>query len=68
MTEYVYDAYDEAPQAPVVQWMDAKPLNVGPAGISAAAIGAVLLGAGLTLAALALAHWVGPGRDLPTRR
>lgn len=67
MTEYIYDAYDEPPQAPVVHWMDGRGMSVGPAGVSVAVAGAVLLGAGLTLAALALAHWIGPQRDLPER-
>jgi hypothetical protein len=69
MSEQVVEEMDDlgqpAPDGELVHWMDPKPLSVGPAGISAAAAGAFVLGVAAAVTVLALAHWLGPQRELP---
>jgi len=76
MSEQLYDEAGEVAPAPpppngeVVHWGPPKPLRVGPAGVSMTAGAAFALGAAVAVAVLALAHWLGPEREvaLPRRR
>jgi len=75
MSDEAYDEVQDALAPPetdgeLVHWMAPKPLRVGPAGVSATAGVAFTLGVVATVAALALAHWLGPEREieLPRRR
>jgi hypothetical protein len=70
VVEEVEDFGQPAPDGELVHWMEPKPLTVGPAGVSATAVGAFALGVVTTLGVLALAHWLGPERqvELPRRR
>ncbi|MDB5475153.1 MAG: hypothetical protein JWP49_664 [Phenylobacterium sp.] len=66
MTERMFDEIDDVlppePNGDLVQWMEPRPLTVGPAGISLATAGAFALGALATVAVLAALHWLGPQR------
>ena len=72
MSEPIIEDADErgrpTPNGELVHWMQPRPLTVGPAGISAAAAGAFAMGAASAVVVLALMHWLGPRRDLPSRR
>ena len=64
MSEYVEEILAEEPDREIVQWMQPRPLTVGPGGISATAAGAFALGAATAVAVLALMHWLGPEREV----
>jgi hypothetical protein len=74
MSEQVYNEADGTAAAPdangeLVHWGEPKPLRIGPAGMSATAGAAFTLGVVATVAVLALAHWLGPQREIePPRR
>jgi hypothetical protein len=69
MSEQIYDEVDgtspaPAPNGELVHWGEPKPLRLGPAGMSATAGAAFTLGVIATVAVLALAHWLGPEREI----
>jgi hypothetical protein len=67
MTESVFEDIDDVlppdPNGELVQWMEPRPLTVGPAGVTLSAAGAFALGALATVAVLGLMHWLGPERE-----
>ena len=48
--------------------MDPKPLRLGPAGITGTALAAFTLGAVTAVAVLAVAHMLGPVREIGVER
>jgi hypothetical protein len=64
MTERMFDDIDDVlppePNGELVQWMEPRPLTVGPTGISLATAGAFAVGALATVALLAALQWLGP--------
>ncbi len=69
--EPVDDIGGEVPEptdGELVHWMDPKPLRVGPAGLTGTALAAFTLGAVTAVAVLAIAHWIGPVREVVIER
>lgn len=64
MSEFAEEVLPEEPPADreIVQWMEPRPLTVGPAGISATAAGAFAAGAVAAVVVLGLMRWLGPDR------
>jgi hypothetical protein len=56
------------PDGELVHWMEPRPLRVGATGLSATAGVAFTVGVLATVVALALAHWLGPEREVPLPR
>ncbi len=68
---YERPAPDLAPPGPVdelVHWMDPRPVRAGPTAITVTAASAFVLGIGVAVGVLALAHWLGPERELVVTR
>jgi hypothetical protein len=69
MSESVFEDIDDVlppePNGEIVHWMEARPIQFGPAGISLATASAFALGALTTVAVLGLMHWLGPQREAP---
>jgi len=64
MSEFAEEVLPEEPPADreIVQWMEPRPLTVGPAGLSATAAGAFAAGALAAVVVLGLMRWLGPDR------
>jgi len=64
MTERMFDDIDDVlapePNGELVQWMQPRPLTLGPAGVSLATVAALAIGALTTLAVLAAMHRLAP--------
>ena len=69
--QFVEDLEDlEQPTAEqeVVHWMPRPRMRVGPAAVSATAAGAFVLGIAAAVTLLAMAHWLGPQREIEAPR
>jgi hypothetical protein len=72
MTERVLDDIDDVlppePNGELVQWMQPRPLTLGPTGISLTTVAALAVGALATFAVLAAMHRLAPQPEARWRR